>query len=122
MSSSAALATGKTGEGLVRALYRVQGWRCVDANYRAGPKEIDLIVRRGGEIAFVEVKTRAGCSGGGPLDQVGPRKIARVTAAARHWIHHHGGRGDRYRFDVAGVYLGRGETTVTIIHDAWRLS
>ncbi|NNM35099.1 MAG: YraN family protein [Gemmatimonadetes bacterium] len=122
MTSSDTLGTGRAGEGLVRSLYQSRGWRCVNTNYRAGPKEIDLVVRKGAEVAFVEVKTRAASSGGGPLEQVGPRKIARVTAAARHWIHHRGARGERYRFDVAGVYLGARETTITIIHDAWRLS
>ena len=115
-------ARGKAGEELVRALYQSQGWTCLDTNYRAGPKEIDLVVRKRSEIAFVEVKTRSGASGGGPLEQVGPRKIARVTAAARHWIHHRGARGGLYRFDVAGVFFGRSETTVTIVHDAWRIS
>ena len=106
----------------MRALYQALGWACLDANYRAGPKEIDLVVGKGRRVAFVEVKTRAGEGGGGPLAQVGPRKMARVTAAARHWIHHRGLPGQRYQFDVAGVLLMNDETRIALLHDAWRLS
>ncbi len=113
--------TGRTGERLVRALYEARGWRCTHANYRAGPREIDLVMAKGAAVAFVEVKTRAGDPAGEVLEQVGPRKIQRVTAAARHWIHHHGGPGQRYRFDVAGVRLAAGETEIRVMHDAWRI-
>jgi len=109
------------GERLVRAVYEARGWRCTHSNYRAGPKEIDLVMAKGAAVAFVEVKTRAGDSPDEALDHVGPRKVGRVTAAARHWIHHHGGPGQRYRFDVAGVRLAACETEIRVIHDAWRI-
>ena len=39
--------------------YRLRGYRILGANVRAGGYELDLIVRRGARLVFVEVKERA---------------------------------------------------------------
>jgi putative endonuclease len=59
--------------------YRVLAWR-----YRGGGGEIDLVVRRGRTVAFVEVKARA------DLDTavlaIGTVKQERLARAVRHWL------------------------------------
>ena len=38
--------------------YRLRGYRIIGTNVRAGRNELDLIVRRGRKLTFVEVKER----------------------------------------------------------------
>src|SRR6185436_6256852 len=44
------------GERLAARHYRLRGYRILGTNVRAGGYEVDLIARRGGKLAFVEVK------------------------------------------------------------------
>ena len=111
---------GKWGEAHALAYLQSRGWSVVARNYRAGPKEIDLIVSRGRTVAFVEVKTRAGRGWSG-LESVGPRKIRAVTEAARHWIRANGRPGQRYRFDAISIEKGEGGDRVVHVPNAWRL-
>ena len=111
---------GRRGEALAAAHLTSRGWRVLARNYRAGPKEIDLVASRGGVVAFVEVKTRATSTGGTPLEPIGRAKRNAVVAAARRWIHEHGRPGTIYRFDAIGVGI-RGEAVeIEHIPDAWR--
>ena len=82
--------------------------------------EIDLVVRRGRVVAFVEVKTRTTSSGGTPLEPIGRSKRRTVVSAARRWIHEHGRAGTTYRFDAVGVRILGGEVEIEHIPDAWR--
>jgi len=56
------------------------------ANARAGGYELDLVVRRGRRLVFVEVKARSGTGFGDPLEAVGALKTARVRQAAEAWL------------------------------------
>jgi putative endonuclease len=67
----------------------VRGWRVLGANVRAGGNELDLIVRRGRALRFVEVKERAGDGYGGAAGAVGPEKQRRVRRAAIAWLGAH---------------------------------
>lgn len=58
-------------------------------NVRAGGNELDLIVRRGRVLRFVEVKQRADDGFGGAAAAVGPEKQRRVRRAAQAWIAAH---------------------------------
>lgn len=62
------------------------GWRVVGRNVRVGRGELDLIARRGGVLAFVEVKARRSSACGTPEDAVGPRKRRQVARLAELWL------------------------------------
>ena len=113
---------GRRGEELAAAYLVERGWRILARNYRAGPKEIDIVAERGGVVAFVEVKTRATATGGTPLEPIRAHKRWAVEAAARRWIHEHGRRGVAYRFDAVAVRIGGGRPEISHIPDAWRPS
>ena len=55
-------------------------------NVRAGRNELDLIVRRGRRVVFVEVKEKRGSGYGHPLEMVDDVKRERVRRAASAWL------------------------------------
>lgn len=112
---------GRRCEALAAAELTCRGWNLVARNFRHGHKEVDLIVRRGRTVAFVEVKGRSGSAFGHPLEAIGAGKRREVESAARGWIARHGRPGDRYRFDaVAVIRNSRNESHIEHIEDAWR--
>lgn len=67
----------------------MRGWRVLGTNVRAGGHELDLIVRRGRSLRFVEVKERAADGFGGAAAAVGAEKQRRVRLAASAWLAAH---------------------------------
>jgi putative endonuclease len=77
------LRLGRSGELLARAHLVARGYRVVASSWRAGRLgEIDLIVRRGRVLAFVEVKTRRSDRFGRPEEAVDRRKQRRLARLA----------------------------------------
>jgi len=70
----------------VRLYYRLRGYRILDANAWIGGYELDLVVRRGGRLSFVEVKAKGNGRYGDPLEMVGPEKARRLRWAAEAWL------------------------------------
>jgi putative endonuclease len=101
-------ALGRLGEELAARHLARKGWAIVERNLRSGRREVDLLVRRGDVLAFVEVKTRRSRDFGHPLEAVHHRKRMEVTRVARDWLSTHPqGRGI-VRFDAVAVVLGPG--------------
>ena len=94
------LSLGAEGEARAAAHLRRRGYRIVGQNVRSGGVEIDLIVRRGRLIAFVEVKTRRSRAQGPPELAVDARKQARLLRGAAAWLHCRPDRIREVRFDV----------------------
>ena len=69
--------------------YRLRGWRILGANVWAGGNELDLIVRRGRQLRFVEVKEKRGPRYGDPHEAVTEEKQRRVARAADTWLASH---------------------------------
>ena len=111
---------GRRGEAAAAEHLEGRGWTILSRNYRAGPREIDLIASRGEVVAFVEVKTRSTSTGGTPLEPIGPGKRRTLLAAARRWVHENGRPGAVYRFDAVAVRIRGEEAHVEHIPDAWR--
>lgn len=96
------------GERRAQLHYRLRGYRIVGANVTAGRNELDLIVRRGRTLLFVEVKERRGETFGGPLAAVDAEKRRRVRRAAQAWLVRHPQRPEvRIGFEVVAVAGGR---------------
>ena len=88
--------------------YRLRGYRILARNVWLAGAELDLVVRRGRTIAFVEVKSKAGERFGDPLEMVPPAKVARVRRAALAWLAAHPGLETlETRFDVLAERSGR---------------
>lgn len=88
--------------------YRQHAWKILGRNVWAGGNELDLIVRRGRELRFVEVKEKRGPAYGDPIAAVTPEKQRRVRRAADTWL---AARpeldGLTVAFDVVAVREGR---------------
>jgi putative endonuclease len=113
---------GRWGERLAARHLERAGWAVLARNYRLGRKEIDLVARRGGVVAFVEVKTRRGTAFGDPLESVTPRKRREIAEVAAGWIQRFGEPGLAYRFDAVAIrHAGGGRAEVRHVEDAWRL-
>ena len=77
---------GADKERLAEAYLRRQGLRLVARNYRCRRGEIDLVMRDGGELVFVEVRYRASSRFGGAAGSVDVFKQRRLIAAAGHYL------------------------------------
>jgi putative endonuclease len=94
----------------------VRGYRVLDANCWAGGYELDLVVRRGRALVFVEVKSKASDRFGDPLEMVTPVKVERVHRAAQAWLRSHAALRDLdVRFDIAAERARRLE----VVQDAF---
>ena len=102
------VALGNWGEEKVARLYEADGYRILDRNWRVSGGEIDLVLIRGDEIVFCEVKTRSSDRFGHGAEAVGVRKQQFLRRTAATWLDAHDRRG-RVRFDVAAVTRGRVE-------------
>jgi putative endonuclease len=80
----AAFRTGLSAESRAAAYLMAKGYRILARRFRTPHGEIDLVVRRCGLLAFVEVKARA------TLDEaafaVTPRQQQRIVNAAQAWL------------------------------------
>ena len=95
-------------EQKARRHYRLRGYRILGTNVWIGAYELDLVVRRGRALAFVEVKSKSGDRVGDPLEMVGPEKQRRLRQAAQAWLAAHPEAvGLEARFDVVAVRGGR---------------
>lgn len=111
-------ATGDAAEEAARRLLEGEGLRLIarNVNYRFG--ELDLVMRDGETIAFVEVRYRADYRYGGGLASVDRRKCRRIALAARAWLQRHPALADApCRFDIvaaspAGLEWHRGAFTL----------
>ena len=84
--------------------YRLRGYRILGTNVWTGGYELDLVVRRGRRLAFVEVKAKSGDRLGDPLEMVTEEKQRRLRVAAETWLAMHPEcAGLEARFDVVAV-------------------
>ncbi len=112
--------TGREGESIAERHLRAAGWTTLARRWRTRRGEVDLVVTRGGIVAFVEVKTRtpgsAGHACGDPFDAVTPHKRTRLVAAAEAFLAAHPTWAALpCRFDVIAVSL-RPDADPDVVH------
>ena len=90
---------GRTSESLAVWMLRLKGYRIIARDHRTGAGEIDIIAKRGGMLAFVEVKARRDFESAAYA--IGQRQQERITRAAGAYIARHPGCAElNLRFDV----------------------
>ena len=95
---------GAAAERRAARHYRLRGYRILAANEWVAGYELDLVVRRGRKLAFVEVKQKRDDRFGEPAEMVGDEKQHRLRVAAEAWLARHPECADLdVRFDVVSV-------------------
>lgn len=108
---------GRNAERIAAWCLRAKGYTVLAERYKTPSGEIDLIVRRGRTLVFVEVKARATLSAG--LEAISPRQQQRIRAAAEIFLTK-GYAPAPCRFDAIIVAPGRfGLPHITHRQNAW---
>jgi putative endonuclease len=79
-------AAGRAAERRALWHYRLRGYRVLGTNVWIGGNELDLILRRGRQLVFCEVKAKAGARYGDPFAMVTAEKQRRLRRAAEAWL------------------------------------
>ena len=117
MSRAPHLVRGRWAETLAAWSLQLRGYRVLARRYRTPVGEIDLVVRRGRLLAFVEVKARPDLEQA--LGALGPRQRERTQRAAELFLLRHPAHADCVlRFDLVAVRPWR---LPRHLADAWRL-
>ncbi len=89
---------GREAEAEAALWLTQQGWQIVAERVKTKAGEIDLIAKRPGLVAFIEVKWRARSAA--LADAIDERRLARVAAAAEIVAHEYATQGEDIRIDV----------------------
>lgn len=105
MKRQRAEAAGRKGELAAELYLRAKGWSILSRRRKTPVGEIDLVARRLGVVAFVEVKWR------GRPEELGiaidEYRLRRVAAAAEAVAHEYATGGEDLRVDVILLAPGR---------------
>ena len=96
---------GAAGERLAAERLRTAGYVIRAMNYRCAFGEVDIIAEEGGDVVFVEVKTRRGVAFGLPEEAVTPAKQRKLIATAQTYLAETETPEASWRIDVVGVAL-----------------
>ena len=95
--------SGLAGESEAERYLASLGYTPITRRYRGGDGEIDLILRDGDTLVFVEVKARPRGAAGQGLLAVTPAKQRRMTHAARRFLLERDALDSPVRFDVVEI-------------------
>lgn len=96
---------GRRGELAAELFLRAKGWSIVARRRKTPLGEIDLVARRSGTVAFVEVKWRR--KGDDLAFAIDEYRLRRVAAAAEAVAHEYAKAGEDLRVDVILLAPGR---------------
>ena len=97
---------GQAGENAALAHLQRHGLVLAEANFSCKGGEIDLVMRDGATLVFVEVRARQDMTHGGAAASIGPAKIRRLVRAARVYLMRFDAMPE-CRFDVVAIDAGR---------------
>ncbi len=84
-ADSAKKALGREGEATASEFLNKQGFRVLERNYRCRLGEVDLIAEKGGDLFFIEVKTRHDTDTVSPLELIPRAKQVHISKVAQHY-------------------------------------
>ena len=107
---------GDAGEGHARRQFEADGYLCLAQQWRCPSGELDLVMRRGDDLVFVEVKVRRG----GLIEAeqaVTPAQQRRLLTAAQAFLLDHPKLQDLiWRVDVLGITLDQRGSVTRVTH------
>ena len=109
-------AKGTVAEDAAAQFLASRGLQLLQRNYRCRFGEIDLILREGRTVVFVEVRYRRNKAFGGAAESITAAKRAKLLKAARHYMAEHRQFPD-CRFDA--ILLDGNDGNVEWVTDAF---
>lgn len=117
---------GQGGEDLAARYLQDKGYRILERNYRFQRAEVDLVCFQpaknyedGGELVFVEVKTRSSHTYGVPETAVDISKQKNLRRAALAYLYEHRMEGAYCRFDVLAITRTSSQVDIHHIENAF---
>ena len=98
---------GNEGEQAACDFLVKHGYAILERNLRRGRGEIDIIARRRGVIAFIEVKRRSSLNFGTPAEAVNFEKQRRILSAASIYLQEKGLSEANIRFDIIEILANK---------------
>ena len=96
---------GEFGEAMAMQYLYKEGYQILARNYRCRLGEVDLIVKQGDVLVFVEVKTRSDLLLGTPAEAVDRRKLEHIRRVAIQYVSRHGLEDMDMRVDVVEIVV-----------------
>ncbi len=110
---------GVKGEQIAEYFLQKKGYIILHRNWRAGKKEVDIIILKDGMVAIVEVKSRSGTKFAYPEEAVNGKKKAHLKAAAMIFMDNFP-QYKNVRFDIVSVlFLENGVEEVVHFEEAF---
>jgi putative endonuclease len=110
---------GRRGEDIAKNYLIKQGFSILEHGFRCRNGEVDIVAEKGGELYFVEVKTRWSLNCGAPLEAIDRHKQRQVINAARFYLMRKK-RNDAYcHLSAIGVDMSGREPVIEFIKDAF---
>ncbi len=98
------LQRGEDAESIALSWLKTQGLTLVTRNYSRKCGEIDLIMRQGQNLVFVEVRYRKNRAFGGAEESITRRKQNKIRKTAESFLQQYrNGQYDQCRFDVIAI-------------------
>lgn len=94
---------GRWGEDAAAEYLSANGYTVLARNVHSVHGEIDIVASKGGQLVFVEVKTRRSHTFAYPEDSVTRRKQTYMLSAAEKYLQDHPDSGESWQFDVIAV-------------------
>lgn len=109
---------GKKGEVLAADFLIKNGYDIMKINYRYQQCEVDIIAKKGGILAVVEVKTRASNDFGDPQQFLKTKQIQRIIKAVDYFVNDHNMELE-VRFDIIAIVLNKKEMRLEHLENAF---
>lgn len=111
---------GDRGEAAACGFLKEKGYEILERNYRCKLGEIDVIARRGGRLAFIEIKTRTSDRFGTPQEAVDLRKQEKIFKISQWYLKDKKLEKTPVAFDVIAVLWKEGRAPeMRLITDAF---
>lgn len=114
------LPLGERGEIAACGFLKEHGYEILERNYRCKCGEIDVIARRSGRLAFIEIKTRTSAQFGAPQEAVDLKKQEKIFKIAQWYMKEKKLEKIPAAFDVVAVLWRDGQKPeINLITDAF---
>lgn len=112
---------GNDSEALACNFLEKKGYQLVQRNFYSKWGEIDLIMRKGQDLIFVEVRSKSNEHYGRPAETVNPAKQEKIRKTAQLYLYRNRELEQCYcRFDVVAVKWQNGKAQLQWLPDAFQ--